>query len=110
MSLSGRVVPGLVPGPERRPEKRPGADEAGLLSPVHRWRDESERRGRRIGRICVAFESGRDGFWLARWLEGRGIEAHVIHAGSFPVKREQRRAKTDRLDCRLLMRAFVLHR
>jgi hypothetical protein len=25
-------------------------------------------------------EAGRDGFWLARWLAARGIEAHVIHA------------------------------
>ena len=107
MSLSSWVVLGLVPGLERRPEKKLGADEAGLLSLVHRWRDEAERRGCRIERICVAFESGRDGFWLARWLEGHGIEAHVIHASSIPVKREQRRAKTDRLDCRLLMRAFV---
>jgi hypothetical protein len=22
-------------------------------------------------------EAGRDGFWLARWLEARGVEAHV---------------------------------
>ena len=51
--------------------------------------------------------AGRDGFWLARWLEGYGIEPHVIHASSIPVKREQRRAKTDRQDCRLLMRAYV---
>ncbi len=41
------------------------------------------------------------------WLERHGIEPHVIHASSIPVKREQRRAKTDRLDCRLLMRAFI---
>jgi hypothetical protein len=25
------------------------------------------------------FEAGRDGFWLARWLSARDIEAHVIH-------------------------------
>ena len=30
-----------------------------------------------------------------------------MHASSIPVKRDHRRAKTDRLDCRLLMRAFV---
>ncbi len=107
MSLSSWVVLGLVPGLQRRPEKKLGADEAGLLSLVHRWRDEAERRGCRIERICVAFEAGRDGFLLARWLESHGIEAHVIHASSIPVKREQRRAKTDRLDCRLLMRAYV---
>ena len=27
----------------------------------------------------VAYEAGRDGFWLARWLQTRGVEASVIH-------------------------------
>jgi transposase len=55
----------------------------------------------------VAFESGRDGFWLARWLGARGIEAYVIHAASTAVSREHRRAKTDRLDIELLKRGFL---
>src|SRR5215472_15211945 len=57
--------------------------------------------------MVVAFEAGRDGFWLARWLRARGIEAYVIHATSIPVSREHRRAKTDRLDTGLLMRAVL---
>jgi transposase len=56
---------------------------------------------------CSCFEAGRDGFWLARWLRVRGIEAHVIHASSVAVSREHRRAKTDRLDSELLKRAFL---
>ena len=28
----------------------------------------------------ATLEAGRDGFWLARWLAARGVEAHVIHA------------------------------
>jgi transposase len=63
--------------------------------------------GRRIERIVVAFEAGRDGFWLARWLKARSIDAHVIHAASVAVSREHRRAKTDRLDSELLKRAFL---
>jgi transposase len=55
----------------------------------------------------VAFEAGRDGFWLARWLKARSIEAYVIHAASVAVSREHRRAKTDRLDSELLKRAFL---
>jgi transposase len=58
-------------------------------------------------RIAVAYEAGRDGFWLARWLRAQGIEAHVIHASSVAVSREHRRAKTDRLDTELLKRAFL---
>src|ERR1700758_5862257 len=57
--------------------------------------------------LVVAFEAGRDGFWLARWLKARSIEAHVIHAASVAVSREHRRAKTDRLDTELLKRAFL---
>ena len=55
----------------------------------------------------MAYEAGRDGFWLARWLRGRDIEAHVIHPTSVAVSREHRRAKTDRLDTELLKRAFL---
>src|SRR5499427_10514850 len=65
------------------------------------------RPGHPIKRICVAFEVGRDGFWLARWLRSHKIEAYVIHPTSVPVSREHRRAKTDRLDTELLKRAFL---
>jgi hypothetical protein len=51
----------------------------GCLAWVHRWRDEVIRAGRKITRIALAFEAGRDGFWLARWLRAHGVEAHVIH-------------------------------
>jgi transposase len=55
----------------------------------------------------VAYEAGRDGFWLARSLLKHGIEAYVIHSASVSVSREQRRAKTDRLDTELLKRTFL---
>jgi hypothetical protein len=35
---------------------------------------------------------------VARWLIGRGIEAHTIHSSSVAVSREYKRTKTDRLD------------
>ena len=74
---------------------------------LHRWRDEAVKAGRKITRIALAFEAGRDGLWLARWLEARGVEAHVIHPSSVAVSREHRRAKTDRLDTELLKRGFL---
>ena len=82
-------------------------DENDLLKLLHRWRKEAEAAGNKIKRIAVAFETGRDGFWLARWLRARGIEAHVIHAASVAVSREHRRAKTDRLDTEQLKRSFL---
>jgi transposase len=107
LSLKSWLVAGIVPGVERQPLKKLAIDENALLKLLHRWREEAEKAGRRIKRIAVAFEAGRDGFWLARWLRARDIEAHVIHASSVAVSREHRRAKTDRLDTELLKRAFL---
>ena len=107
MSQSSWLVAGTVPGIERQPRKKIIPDETTLLRLLHRWRDEAIRRGRTITRIAVAYEAGRDGFWLARWLIGHGIEAHVIHPTSVAVSREHKRAKTDRLDTAMLMRVFI---
>ena len=107
MSLSSWLVAGIVPGVERQPLKKIAVDENTLLKLLHRWEEEAKKAGRKIERIVVAFEAGRDGFWLARWLKARGIEAHVMHAASVAVSREHRRAKTDRLDAVLLKRAFL---
>src|SRR5947199_1177949 len=107
MGQSSWLVAGVVPGVERQPLKKLAVDQAGLLQLLHRWRNEAVRAGCSIKRIAVAYEAGRDGFWLARWLRAHGIEAYVIHASSVPVSREHRRAKTDRLDTELLKRAFL---
>ena len=107
MSQSSWLVAGIVPGIERQPLNKMKPDEAGLLALLYRWRDEASRAGHTVSRIAVAFEAGRDGFWLGRWLRAHGIDAHVIHASSVAVSREHRRAKTDRLDTELLKRAFL---
>jgi transposase len=107
MSQSAWLVAGLVPGIERPPLKKIEPGEAALLRLLRRWQEEATKAGYPITRITLAFEAGRDGFWLARWLRARGIEAHVIHPTSVAVSREHRRAKTDRLDTALLKRAFL---
>jgi hypothetical protein len=51
---------------------------------VHRpFRDARRRRkpGRRIERIAVAFEAGRDGFWLARWLRAAASRPTLTDCG-----------------------------
>src|SRR6516225_5521265 len=106
LSKKSWLVAGIIPGIERQPLKKLSTDENELLKLLERWRAEAEKAGHKITRIAIAFEAGRDGFWLARWLRARGIEAHVIHAASVAVSREHRRAKTDRLDTQLLKRAF----
>jgi transposase len=107
MSQSSWLVAGLVPGVARQPLKKLAADGAALLRLVERWRSEAVKAGRMIDRIVLAYEAGRDGFWLARWLRSYGIESYVIHPTSIPVSREHRRAKTDRLDAAMLLRALL---
>jgi transposase len=107
MSQSSWLVSAIVPGLDRHPLKKIAPDKAVLLGVLHRWQDEAAKAGRAITRVAIAFEAGRDGFWLARWLRARSIEAYVIHPNSVAVSREHRRAKTDRLDTELLKRAFL---
>src|SRR3954469_7355599 len=107
MSQASWLVAGIVPGIERHPLKKLEPSEGELLRLLMRWRAEATQKGRTITRIAVAFAAGRDGFWLARWLRARGIEAYVIHPTSVAVSREHRRAKTDRLDTGLLKRVFL---
>jgi transposase len=107
MSAASWLVAGMIPGIDRLPVKKLESDPDGLLRLVERWRAEAVKAGRTIARIALAYEAGRDGFWLARWLRTRGVEAHVIHSTSVAVSREHRRAKTDRLDTGMLMRVFL---
>jgi len=107
MSLSSWLVAGLIPGVSREPLKKIDPDPERLLRLLYRWRDEAVAAGSKINRIAVAYETGRDGFWLARWLRNRGIDAHVIHATSVAISREHRRAKTDRIDTAMLRRGFL---
>jgi transposase len=107
MSLNSWVIAAIVPGIERHPLKKLAVNEDALLKLLRYWQAEAVKAGHNIKRVAVAFEAGRDGFWLARWLRAREIEAHVIHPSSVAVSREHRRAKTDRLDTELLKRAFI---
>src|SRR5258705_804 len=107
MSKAIWLVSGAVPGVERQPLKKLEPDATALLRLIERWRNEAVRAGRPISRIALAYEAGRDGFWLARWLIVRGVEAHVIHSARVAVSRERKRGKRDRLDAAMLMRGFL---
>jgi transposase len=73
--------------------KRLEAGESQLVKLLDRWRKEAEKAGHKIKRIVVAYGASRDGFWLARWLRARRIEAHVIE--SVAVPRELKCAGSD---------------
>lgn len=59
--------------------------------------------------VISCYEAGRDGFWIHRYLEEKGIKNHVIDSSSIKVNRKSRRAKTDRLDAEKLLKQLIQH-
>ncbi|RWK22037.1 MAG: hypothetical protein EOR40_31465, partial [Mesorhizobium sp.] len=92
MTKAKWLIAALAPDFKRQPLKKIDADAPSLL--MQRWRNEAGPAGHTIKRIAVGYEAAGDGFWLARWLLARDIEAYAIHPASVAVSREHRRAKT----------------
>jgi len=57
--------------------------------------------------VISCYEAGRDGFWIHRALQARGVANRVVDSASIEVSRRARRAKTDRLDALKLVRMLV---
>lgn len=57
--------------------------------------------------VYSCYEAGRDGFWLHRFLIGRGVGNAVVDSASVEVSQRQRRVKTDRLDAKNLLRRLI---
>ena len=57
--------------------------------------------------VVSCYEAGRDGFWIDRALQQRGIRNRVVDSASIEVNRRARRAKTDRLDALKLVMMLV---
>src|SRR3954463_15436154 len=109
VELSARswLVGAQVAGVPRQCRQKLAPSAQALLDHLDHLRRRAERAGKRVGRVVVAYEAGRDGFWLARWLIERGIEVCVIRPSSVPVERRARRAKTDALDVEMLLRTTL---
>ena len=110
MELSGKSwqLGAVVPGVSRRPKRGlKVGDMDELLRVLERWKAEAAKAGRTVARVVVAYEAGRDGFWIARHLIERGIEVQVMQPASIPVERKGRRAKTDRIDLDMLLRTLL---
>ena len=85
-----------------------GGDVAGLLALLRRLQArEQQACGGGEVRIVLGYEAGYDGFWLQRRLAAEGIGCWVMDPGSLQVNRKARRAKTDRLDAAMLLRALM---
>ena len=107
LSASSWLVGAQVPSVLRQCRQKLAPSAEALLEHLGRLRQRAERAGKRVSRVVVAYEAGRDGFWLARWLIAHGIEVHVIQPASVPVDRRARRAKTDALDVEMLLRTTL---
>ena len=101
---AGASVPGVSRRPLRQLEAR---DLGGVLKAIEQWKAEASKAGREVRRMVVGYEAGLDGFWIARFLSERGIEVYVMHPASIAVERRGRRAKTDRIDVDILLRALL---
>jgi transposase len=79
---------------------------------VERVQEEISKARKRFGLrddvgVVSCYEAGRDGFWLHRYLLSSGIENLVVDSSSIEVNRRKRRAKTDRIDVRKLLRMLM---
>jgi transposase len=54
--------------------------------------------------VVSCYEAGREGFWLDRFLQAQGITNYVVDSSSIEVNRRRRRAQSDGLDVRKLLR------
>jgi transposase len=60
--------------------------------------------------VASCYEAGRDGFWLHRFLLSAGVANEVVDSSSIEVDRRRRRAKTDRIDVKKLLKMLVRYR
>src|SRR5690349_20676208 len=74
--------------------------------------DEIAQAKRRLGLpetapVVSCYGAGREGFWLHRFLQAHGITNQVVDSSFIEVNRRRRRAKSDGLDVRKLLRMLM---
>ncbi|MDE0210861.1 MAG: IS110 family transposase [Boseongicola sp.] len=82
----------------------PPADVEGLVEKIGKVRARADGPSR----VLLTYEAGYEGFWLARWLGEHAPEIEVVicDPASLEVVRKKRKAKTDRIDARRMVRAL----
>jgi transposase len=77
-----------------------------LLALINRARVKLVASGSDSPAAMICYEAGYEGFWLYR-LIALGIRVVVINPASLLVDRRAKRAKTDRIDARSMVRALM---
>lgn len=80
-----------------------------LLALIDRARTKLAATGVAAPVVVVCYEAGYEGFWLHRRLGALSIRVVVIDPASLLVDRRAKRAKTDRIDARAMVRALMAH-
>lgn len=83
-----------------------GAADA-VLALVDRMRRKVEMAGNSPPTAIFCYEAGYEGFWLQRRLDALGLRVLVIDPASLLVNRRAKRAKTDRIDAKGMVRALM---
>ncbi len=97
-----------VPGRDN-PSLHPirGGNAEGLMAKLDVARDRVAQVTGRTPKVTLCYEAGYDGFWLARFLEQRGIECLVMEPASLQINRRARRVKTDRIDVENILHTLI---
>src|SRR6266496_3753130 len=112
LSRSNWLITSLSPGKGEKMSKHSvtAGDVAGLMKLFAELRRKAEVRTGQSYPIITIEEAGLDGFWLHRVLQQNGVESHVVDPASIATPRRHRRAKTDRLDGEMLLRALLAYK
>ena len=86
LELSERkwVLAVQFPGNNRHSRHSLEASCSDLFGLIERLKARRAAAGHKIERVILTHEAGRDGFWLARFLQQRSIEVHVMQPSSLP--------------------------
>jgi len=92
-----------IEAPDRKKLSRhqvPAGDCARLIGYLEQARARVHEQTDAPVDVITCYEAGRDGFWLHRVLQARGIHNQVVDAASLLTDRKKKSAKTDKIDVR----------
>ena len=68
-----------------------GGDAEGLIAKLDAARQRLAKASGQVSKLTLCYEAGYDGFWLARFLDLRGVDCRVMDPASLQVDRRARR-------------------
>jgi transposase len=109
LSRSKWLLTAISPGAGEKISQHtlPAGDLYKLFGRFAEFQRKAEARTGRGYPIVAIQEAGLDGFWIDRALKREEVESYVVDPASIAVPRRARRAKTDRIDGKILLRTLM---